>query len=118
MMQIPLKITFRDIAPSPAIDERIRQQVAKLEHFHERISGCRVVVEAHHRKHRKGKIYHVRIELTVPGAEVVVSRDPELDHAHEDVYVAIRDAFDAARRQLEDIARVQRGDIKRHEEQP
>jgi len=117
-MQIPLQITFRDMDPSPAVYERVRQQVAKLEQFHERISGCRVVVEAHHRRHRKGKIYHVRIDLTVPGAEVVVSRDSELDHAHEDVYVAIRDAFDAARRQLEEITRVQRGAVKRHEEQP
>jgi len=103
-MQIPLQITFRDMDPSPAIDERIRQQAMKLEQFHERISGCRVVVEASHRRHRKGKIYHVRIDLTVPGAELVISRDRELDHAHEDVYVAIRDAFDAARRQLADTA--------------
>ena len=53
-MQIPLQITFRDMDPSPAIDERIRQQAVKLEQFHERISGCRVVVEASHRRHRKG----------------------------------------------------------------
>jgi ribosomal subunit interface protein len=103
-MQIPLQITFRDIEPSAAIEERIRQQVAKLEQFHSRISACRVVVEAHHRRHRKGKLYQVRIDLTVPGAEVVVSRDAELDHAHEDVYVAIRDAFVAARRQIDDLA--------------
>jgi ribosomal subunit interface protein len=102
-MQIPLQITFRDIDPSPAIEKRLRQQVAKLEQFHPRISACRVVIEAHHRRHRKGKLYQVRIDLTVPGAEVVVSRDPEVDHAHEDLYVAIRDAFVAARRRLEDV---------------
>ena len=116
-MQIPLQVTFRNMDPSAAVDERIREQAEKLEQFHGRVSGCRVVVEAQHRRHRKGILYHVRIDLTVPGAEVVVSRDPELDHAHEDVYVAIRDAFDAARRQLEDVARVKRGALKTHEEQ-
>lgn len=102
-MEIPLQITFHEMDPSPAIDERIRQHAAKLAQFHDRISACRVVVEARHRRHRKGKIYHVRIDLTVPGAEVVVSRDREYDHAHEDVYVAIRDAFDASRRRLADV---------------
>jgi len=95
----------RRVARSPTIEGRIREQVAKLEDFHQRITGCRVMVEAHHRRHRKGKLYHVRIDVTVPGTELVVSRDAQQDHAHEDVYVAIRDAFDAARRQLQDYAR-------------
>ena len=101
-MQIPVQVAFRDIDPSPAIEARIREHVAKLEDFHPRITGCRVMVEAHHRRHRKGKLYHVRIDLTVPGTELVVSRDSQENHAHEDVYVAIRDAFDATRRRLQD----------------
>jgi cold shock CspA family protein/ribosome-associated translation inhibitor RaiA len=77
--------------------------------------GCRVMIESHHRHHHKGKLYHVRIDLTVPGSELVVSRDPDENHAHEDAYVAIRDAFDAMERQLESFFRRQRGDVKNHE---
>jgi ribosomal subunit interface protein len=117
-VKLPVQITFRDIETSPAIETRIREQVARLAKFHDRITGCRVIVEAHHRRHRKGKLYHVRIDLTVPGAELVVSRDPERDQAHEDVYVAIRDAFDSARRQLQDRTRQARGAVKAHEGPP
>lgn len=114
-MQLPLQITFRDIPPSPAIESKIREKAAKLDEFYDRIIGCRVVVEAPHRRHHQGKIYHVRIDLTLPGGEVVVNRDPAEHHAYEDAYVAIRDAFDAAARQLEDYARRQRADTKTHE---
>jgi ribosomal subunit interface protein len=117
-MQIPLQIAFRDIEPSPAIESRVREEAAKLEEFHKNIIGCRVVVEAQHRRHHKGTLYNVRLDMTVPGAELVVSRDPERDHAHEDVYVAIRDAFDAAQRRLQDQARRRRGAVKAHEGPP
>jgi cold shock CspA family protein len=80
--------------------------------------SCRVVVEAQHQHHHKGNLYHVRVDITVPGHELVVSRDPKDHQAHQDVYVAIRDAFDAARRQLEDYARKLRGDVKEHEVPP
>ena len=80
--------------------------------------SCRVAVEAPHKHHHKGKLYHVRINITVPDKELVVSREPDQHHAHEDVYVAIRDAFDAMRRQLEDYARRRRGKVKRHEAPP
>jgi cold shock CspA family protein len=76
------------------------------------------VVERPHRQHHKGTLFHVRIDLRVPGRELVVNRDPTEHHAHEDVYVAIRDAFDAARRQLEDHAREMRGGVKSHEPTP
>jgi len=114
-MQLPVQITFRDIEPSDFIEARIREKVAKLEEFYDRITGCRVVVEARHRRHHKGRLYTVRVDLTVPGGEIVVNRESELDHAHEDVYVAIRDAFKAARRQLQDHVRRQRGETKIHE---
>jgi ribosome-associated translation inhibitor RaiA len=113
-LDIPLKITFRDIKQSEAIEARIREEAAKLEEFADRITGCRVNVEAHHRRHHQGTVYHVRILLTVPGTELVVSRDPERDHAHEDAYVAVRDAFDAARRQLQEWTRRRRGNVKTH----
>jgi len=113
-MQIPLQISFRNMDPSPAVEERIRKKAAKLERFHDRIVGCTVVVEAPHRHHHKGKLYNVRIDISVPGKDLVVDRAKPLDHAHEDVYVAIRDAFNAAVRRLEDQTRKMRGGLKSH----
>jgi cold shock CspA family protein/ribosome-associated translation inhibitor RaiA len=101
--------------PSPAVEARIRERAARLEHLFDRVTSCRVVVEARHHHHHKGNLYGVRIDLRVPGEEIFVGRAGPLDHAHEDVYVAIRDAFDAAARRLEDHARRFRGDVKAHE---
>lgn len=108
-MQIPLQITIRDVDHSEALETRIRDKVAKLEEFSKNIISCRVVVEVPHKHHHQGKQFNVRIDISVPGSEIVVNRD----HA-EDVYVALRDTFDAAKRQLEDYARKIRGDIKAH----
>ncbi len=114
-MQLPLQITFRGMDASDTIEGQIRQRAEELERFHGRIMACRVVVESTHRHHRKGRIYHVRVELTVPGGDIVVKRDPPEHHAHEEIHVAIRDAFDATRRQLEDHVRRSRGQTKAHE---
>jgi len=113
-MPIPLQISFRNMDPSPAVEERIRKKAAKLERFHDRIVNCTVVVEAPHRRHHKGKLYNVRVDISLPGKDVVVDRAKPIDHGHEDVYVAIRDAFDAAVRRLEDQTRKMRGDVKTH----
>ena len=109
-MQLPLQITARDISLSEAAEADIRAKAANLETYYDGIVGCRVVVEGPVRHHRKGP-FTVRIDLSLPRTELVVDR-----HADEDLYVAIRDAFDAARRRLEDYARRQRGDVKAHEE--
>ncbi len=114
-MKLPVQITFRNVDPSAAVEMNIRERVEGLERFFGRIMACRVVVEASSRRQHQGHLYHIRVDLTVPGREIVVKRDPAEHHAHEDVYVAIRDAFDAARRQLEDHARDVRGDVKTHE---
>jgi cold shock CspA family protein/ribosome-associated translation inhibitor RaiA len=114
-MQLPIQITFRNMESSEAIEARVRERTEALEHYFPSIIACRVMIEAGARHHHKGKIYHVRVDLTVPGEEIVVKRDPAEHHAHEDILVAIRDAFDAARRQLEDYARRLRGQIKAHE---
>ena len=111
-MQVPLQITARDLSLSEAAEDEIRAKAANLDTYYDGIMGCRVVVEGPGRHHRKGP-FRVRIDLSVPGAELVVDR-----HADVDLYVAIRDAFDAARRRLEDYARRQRGDVKSHEESP
>ena len=117
-MQIPLQITYRHMDPSEAIDAVIREKAEKLERFAGDITSCRVIVEAPHKHHHKGRIYVVKIDVTVPGEELVASRNPDKDHAHEDVYVALRDAFDAMRRQLEDYVRRRRNKVKRHEPEP
>lgn len=104
-IQIASKINFRGMEPSPAVEHIIRERIERLSTFHERIIACNVVVEAPHKHGRKGKLYHVRVDLTVPGREISVGNEPEQNHAHEDVKVAIRDSFDAAQRQLEDAVR-------------
>jgi ribosomal subunit interface protein len=114
-MEVPLEITFRNLDPSDFIEARVRERVDRLEKFHGRITSCHVSIEAPHRHHHKGVLYHVRLDLRVPGKDIVVSRDPGDDNAHGDVYVAIRDAFETAERQLAEHTRVMRGDVKAHE---
>jgi len=116
-MEIPLQIFFHGIPPSEAVEARIREKVQKLERFHSHIISCRVAVESEHHHQHKGHQYHVRIDIVTPQREIVVSREHHDKHAHEDVYVAVRDAFDAASRQLEDHVRIQRGEVKTHEQQ-
>lgn len=115
-MQTPLQITFRDMESSAAVETRIREKAGKLEQFYDQIMSCRVTVDAPHASQHQGKLYAVRIELGVPDAQLVVSHEHHhRDQAHEDVYVAIRDAFDAMQRQLEDYARKRRGEVKQHQ---
>jgi ribosomal subunit interface protein len=104
-MDIPLQVTFRNMDRSDAVEAKVRERAAKLETYFGHITSCRVVVEAPQRRHHKGKLFHVRVEMRVPGRELIASRHPAKKHAHEDVYTALRDAFDAARRQLEDYVR-------------
>jgi len=110
-MQIPLQIAFHGLDHSDAVEARVREKVDKLEQFSDRIMGCRVVIEVHHRNvsslHRKGEPYHVAITCTVPGDELVVRRDPKEPKAHEDINVALRDAFSTMERRVKDyMARV------------
>lgn len=114
-MQQPLQITFKNVDPSEAVEANVRSKIDWLETFCDRIHSCRVVIEVPHRHHHQGRIYQVRVDLTVPGGEFVVNRESGQNGAHEDVYVAIRDAFDASRRRLEDFMRRQRGETKTHE---
>ena len=110
-MQHELQITWHGLDHSEAIETQIRQRAAALEKFYPNITSCRVAVELPHRHKHQGKHFNVRIDLRVPHGEVVVNRD-----RHEDIHVALRDAFDAARRQIEDVLRRQRGAVKVHAE--
>jgi ribosomal subunit interface protein len=103
-MTLPLQITVRDIPHTEAVESRIREKAAKLDKFYDHIIRCHVLVESPERRHRKGKMYGVRIHLSVPGDELVV------DHEEgEDVYVCVRDAFETARRRLQDWVDRRRG---------
>jgi cold shock CspA family protein/ribosome-associated translation inhibitor RaiA len=113
-MQVPLQITFRHMDSSEALAARIRERAEELDRIFDRIVSCRVAVELQTARHQQGNLFHVRVDLTVPGREIVVGRDPAAHHAHEDAHVAVRDSFDAARRLLEDYVRERRGDVKLH----
>ena len=134
MTLIPTQVTFRGLAHSDALEADIRKRIAWLEQFYAGIVGCRVLVEMPHRHRHDGRHFHVRIEVTVPGgAPIVVSHEPSLHGPLKDVEeaahrketeiagvhryarVAVHQAFDAARRRLQDFVREQRGAVKTHE---
>ncbi len=108
-MESPLQITFHGIDHSDAIEERVREKATRLEQFYDRIVSCRVVVEQHHKTtsnlHRKGESFGIRIEVGVPGSDLVVKRDSE---EHEDLQATLKGAFAAMERQVKDFADKQR----------
>jgi len=117
-MQTPLEVSFHNMDHSDAVEARVRDKVAKLEQVFDRMTSCRVTVEATNRKSAKGNRYHVHIEVGVPGRQVVVDRHSGKNHSHQDVYVAVRDAFNAARRRLEDHSDKRAKRVKTHEVPP
>ncbi len=114
-MLLPLQVTFRHMDPSPAVEARVRELAERLDRFYDRITSCRVVVSTPPAHRNKGGPFSVRIDVTVPGGELFVDSERDQHGVHTDVYVALRDAFEALRRQLEDYNRRQRGDVKHHE---
>jgi ribosomal subunit interface protein len=107
----PLQITLRNVPHSDALEAHIRERAFRLEKFHPRITGCHVVVEIPHKHKQQGNQFSVRLDVKVPGNEIVLSRE-----LSDDVYVALRDVFDAARRRLENHNHRQRGEVKAHVE--
>ena len=113
MTAVPLQVTFRNMDPSDAIESTIRDKVDKLSQFGP-LDRCRIMVECPHNHHAHGSRYHVRIDMSVPGSELVVAHQGSGDHSHEDLHVAIRDAFRAARRELQTYGDKRRGHVKHH----
>jgi ribosomal subunit interface protein len=109
-MHLPLQITFRNLPASPSIEATIRARADRLDQFASDIMRCEVTIEVVGKHRHQGRRYAVHIDLTLAGAEIVISRN----HENEDVAVALRAAFDAAARKLEDHVQVRRGDVKRH----
>jgi ribosome-associated translation inhibitor RaiA len=132
-MTLPLQVTFRNMKHSAEVEEWVRAEAEKLETFYHRIIGCRVAIEVPHRHHKKGKPLHIRIDLTLPGKEIVITREPVATHRsptnrdasasnpaharlrHVDLELIIHDAFKSAGRRVRDYARRQRGEVKRHQ---
>jgi len=110
-MSIPTEVTFRDVEKTDALDNRMQQKIAKLEQYYDKIESCKVVVEVPQKHKHNGKLYDVSILVLVPGKRLFVNHNP-----NEDLYVSMRDSFNAMYRQLEEYSRKQRGDIKTHEE--
>ncbi|MGE5336761.1 MAG: HPF/RaiA family ribosome-associated protein [Gemmatimonadota bacterium] len=108
-MKLPLQVTFQDLTPSPALETAVRERAAKLDHFHPHLLSCRVVVSHETRRRKQGNEFSVRFDIKAKGHEIAITRT-----ADEDPFVALRDAFDAAKRQLEELARAQRGEVKTH----
>ena len=109
MTPIPLQITFDGLAPSDSIETEIRDRVAWLEQYYPRVVGCRVLLKVPHRHQRDGRQFQIVIDISVPGAApIVVSHYPSRQDSPADFAVAIHQAFDTARRQLQDFAREQR----------
>ena len=131
-MKWSLQITYRNVKPTAAIEEWIRDAAEKLDIFYNHIMSCRVAVEIPHRHHQRGDLYHIRIDVRVPGGEIVVNREPslaaevrhlgkpatskqtELDGSQKNLRLAIKSAFRTVERRLQDYARCQRGDVKLH----
>jgi ribosome-associated translation inhibitor RaiA/cold shock CspA family protein len=114
-MPANVQISFRGMETSPSVEAQVQRRAEELQQFSDRVTACRVTLEAAHRRHRQGTIYHVRVELAVPGGKILVNREPGENHAHEDMHVAVRDAFDAARRRLQDHMRRLDGQSRQHE---
>jgi hypothetical protein len=132
----PLQVVFRGMKPSTMLEGEIAARVEWIAGFYPRIVGCRVLVERPHRHRARGRHIHVRIELSLPGEDVVVShaptlharvkdtgeeshrKDDDIDAVHKDAVTTIHEAFDTARRRLQEAARRQRGDVKVHHGTP
>ncbi|MGH9765774.1 MAG: HPF/RaiA family ribosome-associated protein [Blastocatellia bacterium] len=131
-METPLQIAFHNVSHSAWIEGLVLRAATRLESFYSSITACRVVVDRPHKNHEHGNKCTVKIDITVPGREIVVSRDASLHRSLADlqedecskrletgaagkrIEVAVQGAFDAARRQLQDYSRRQRGEVKSH----
>lgn len=113
-MKLPVQVTFRDLVPLPSLEGDIRRRAAKLEEFAPDLSSCHVVVEATGNRHHQGHRYLVKIDLRLPGEQIFAGQH----HGSEDIELAVRGAFDAMARRLEDHVRKRRGQVKQHAAKP
>jgi len=117
-MTIPLQITWRHMDCSAAFESRIRAHIQRLEKVSPRVIHCHVMIAAPHKHSQQGNLYEVHIQMTTPGGGAIANREHRHHHSHENAYVALRDAFQAVRRQLQAQKQEQRHDVKHHEPGP
>ncbi|MCL6502953.1 MAG: HPF/RaiA family ribosome-associated protein [Pirellulales bacterium] len=113
-MKLPLQVSFRGMKRVAAIEAMVREKAARLDRFAQDIMSCRVVVEPAGKHHVHGNQYEVHIDITLPDEEIVITREPAEHKEHRNIQTALRDAFDAARRRLEDFVRRRRLAVKTH----
>jgi ribosome-associated translation inhibitor RaiA len=113
-MQMPVQIAFRHLDPSAAVESRARELARELEHFSSSILRCRVTIDCPHKHQTHGRKFEVHLEITVPDKQIMVSHAHPASDDHENLYMALRDAFDAAKRQLQEYERIRRRDVKAH----
>jgi len=113
-MTIPLELSFRKIEKSEFIENNVKERCKRLERLSGEITHCHVVVSAPHQNQTKGNHYEVHIEVRVPGTELVVAHNTGASDAHEDFYVALRDAFDALERKVTRWKEKRRLEVKAH----
>lgn len=114
-MQGPLQVRYHGLEPSGVLSEVIEERLMGLEHVYQHITDCSVAIEQRNHRRRKGNTLRVTIELRVPGTEIIVSREHPQDLTHDDPLIVLRDAFDAAKRRLQDYAQRMRGEVKVHD---
>jgi len=117
-MKRPAQIIFKNVPRYESIEERVQARIEKLDKFCDRIMSCRVVIDVPHQHHVQGNPYSIKIELTVPGKEIVVAVEPSEQSGYDEIDTAIGGAFDSARRQLEDYMRRRHGHAKTHFRNP
>ena len=111
------KVVFRGIDHSQAVEDAVHKRLTKLERFSDQIQSLRVILESPHNNHQKGKVYHVGVEAFIPNHDIIVTHEQHDKHEHEDIYVAIRDAFNALERRLKGVYGRQRR-LGRHARRP
>ena len=102
------QVVFRGIDHSEAVEEAVQRRAEKLARYTDQIHSLRVTLESPHNNHHKGKVYHVGVEAFIPNHDIVVNHDQHDKHSHEDIYIAIRDTFDAVERRIKELAEKQR----------
>jgi len=109
---VPLKVDYKNFEKHPDLNPIIEEQLERLEKCFERITSCHVIISKPHKRHLNGNVYHVHIDLHIPGSVIAITREPERDGRHDDVELAVRDAFKTAKRNLQVYIEKLRKDIK------
>ncbi len=119
-MKSPIQVVFRNVGRNEKVETAIKEKAEKLEKIYNRITGCRVTIEMPHKHHTKGNTFEVNLSLSIPERDIVVTRtsNEAQTNSDEGMMSTVRDAFDAAKRQLEEHSRKRRGETKSHEAPP